>query len=176
MLTLTNIRTKLIGVVVMFLLQLCTYSENQSSAINFSFGQVWLPVGNFTETKETYSFSHYIFSSLYCLCTKRITFWNCPVGYGTSEEELPSIKSQDHLITCFCKVTWHINTLYLHYHNGYSYQTWLGGYIQWEASFHKVIESLDRMVFARRRDKINTLYHYYHNVYGYWTWQGGELL
>ena len=57
-------------------------------------------------------------------------------------EELPYIKLEEPFVRSRNKLTMQ----YLHYNNGYSYQTSQSGSISWRAFFNKVPKSLDPMV------------------------------
>ena len=64
----------------------------------------------------------------------------------TYHDGLPPINSYIPLSKRSPKVTWHIKTLYLHYHNVYGHQTCQSGNTTWGAFTYKVIWPLYEVV------------------------------
>ena len=61
------------------------------------------------------NYNHYISTATISMATKlgrMVTHLDC----------LLSIKSNEHIITWFCEITWQTKTFYLHYHNAYSHR------------------------------------------------------
>ena len=87
-------------------------------------------------------------------------------------EELPSIKSQDHLFMGFCTVTWQIKYISL-----LPQGLWPLNLVITITGFHaKSYTTLWTLGHTRILDKLNTLYLFYYKDSGHWMGQGGDLL